>query len=57
VNAIITDATSKNGQNVRGEDNVFFSPERVVAQLSALAETNPQKAQLLRSEFTLRLTR
>jgi hypothetical protein len=59
VNAIITDATSKGTINVKGEVipvAVTFSTERVVAQLSALAETNPQKAQLLRSELTTRLT-
>jgi hypothetical protein len=59
VNAVITDATSKGTVNVKGEVipvAVTFSTERVVAQLSALAETNPQKAQLLRSELTVRLT-
>jgi hypothetical protein len=60
VNAIITDAMPKSTFTVKGEvfENTSgsFSPERVVAQLSALAETNPQKAQLLRSELTVRLT-
>ena len=58
-NAIISDATSSGTFNVKGEifqRPVTFSPERVVAQLQELAETNPQKAILLRAELTTRLT-